>query len=70
MAFPTAASFSFSASAPLLTLLFVSASASSLPGAWASAPATAPPFSETNDTADIVQSEQIFKQPFGLETCS
>lgn len=56
MALSAAASLSFSAPAPLLTLLFVSASASFLPGAWASAPATTPPFSETNySTAFVAQ---------------
>lgn len=58
MALSAATSFSFSASAPLLALLFVSAFASFLPGAWASAPAF--PFPETYyKTAIIVQSEQI-----------
>lgn len=59
MALSAAASFSFSAPAPLFTLLFVFAPASSLPRAWASALAPAPPFSETcYNTAIVVQSEE------------
>lgn len=60
MALSAAASFSFSASAPFLTLLSVFASASFLPGAWASAPAAALPFPETSyNTAILLQSEKI-----------
>lgn len=47
VALSAAASFSLSALAPLLTLLSVFASASSLPRAWAAAPASTPPFPET-----------------------
>lgn len=58
MALSAAASFSFSAPASLLTLLSVSAPASSLLRAWASALASAPPFPETcHNTAIVGQSE-------------
>lgn len=60
MALPAAAPFSFSALAPLLTLLFVSASAPFLLRAWASALTTTPPFPETwYNTAILVQEKVI-----------
>lgn len=60
MALFAAAPFSFSALAPLLTLLFIFAFASSLPRAWAPALAPAPPFPETcYNTAIFVQSGQF-----------
>lgn len=60
MALSAAASFSFSASAPFFTLLSVFASASFLPGAWASAPAATFPFPETcYSTAILLQSAHI-----------
>lgn len=54
MALSAAASFLFSALAPLLALLSVSAFASSLLRAWASAPASASPFPERCYSTAIV----------------
>lgn len=60
MALLAAASFSLPALAPLLALLFVFASASPLPRAWAAAPASAPPFPETHhNTAILVQTQHL-----------
>lgn len=55
MALSAAASLPFSALAPLLALLFVFASAPSLPRAGASAFASTPPFSETCYNTIVVQ---------------
>ena len=57
----TAASFSLPALAPLLALLFVFASASFLPRAWAPAPASAPPFPETHHNIAIPVHTQHLK---------
>lgn len=67
MALSAAASFSFSAPAPLFTLLFVFAPASSLPRAWASALAPAPPFSET---CYISFMSPNYKKLFNVSSCS
>lgn len=60
MALSAPASFSFPALTSFLTLLFVFAftSAPLLPGAWASAPASTPPFPVTcYDSAILVQAQ-------------